>query len=491
MTKLLADLWSLVLPAALVLCATLILLSIVAERLTTWRNVPGSWCSWWSRRWARHKRATGATSVAPRSFSFSFFFALPLAPVLLLLALWLSPQTIATTTTLLVRQSPDALMMVFLAAPLALLFLWSEGSSVAHRENAVDAAKKTTGSETSDGSTALERLASRVFSKSLMRVFVASFAFCCLLSLLLDLVPTLAHLFWHQAARASLHAPSTLVPSGFVSLLGMGLLLVLVVPQLFPQPNKAIACLLLLFLPCALFFYGALCLVAVQKASSTAASVVSSPNSLFDSLFSSLFATERALNVDTLLATQGIFRPAFGWLALLCCVPYALPKATTVNKVATVFSLSLAFACLLGFVALTAAPVVSSQAWLLGEQGLNPLHAAFRSLYPNEGWLLEASLAALSATTLLALSALVRACLTLVHPNAAPSTLTMFTLALLMFVTTLGMLTGSGNEAWRASMLGFLQRTQGIGQLGQGIATLLFLAALSTIAVRSLAALRK
>ncbi len=461
----LADLWSLVVPTALALCAALVLLSLLA----------GSFAR-------RRARTPVADSPVADSFAagkpvstFDFFGfpftlpALPLAPVLLLLALWLSPQTIATTATLLVRQSPEALRVLFLFAPLALFFLWCESSSVA------GATAKTTTPPTP--TTPLERFALRVFGDpaagnlayNTARVCVMLFALCCLLSLLLDLVPTLANLFWHQAAHASLHAPLPITASSFVSILGMVLLLVLALPQFFPQPNKAIAWMLLLLLPCVLLFYGALCLVAIRKASA----IASLP-----------LATESSINADTLLATLGIFRPAFGWLALLCCVPYAVPKPSAARKAATALSLCLAFACLLGFVGMTAAPVVLSQTWLLDEQGLKPLLAAFVSLYPNEGWLLEASLAALSATTLLALSALTRAALALLHKKAPPTTL-----ALLMLATTLGLLAGSGNEGSQAVLLLALQHTQGIGQLAQGVATLLFVAALCALALRSLATL--
>ena len=493
MQSLLSNLWSLVLPVALALCAALTLLSLLAQGIARWRTRAAT-------------PVADSTSTSSTS-TFCLPFALPLAPLLLLLALWLSPQTVATTATLLARQSPDALRLIFLAAPLALLFLWCEGSSVAG-----------TGRGTSP-TTPLEHLAARVFSSSLFsnspfsnslldkpqqgnlaysmaRVSVMLFALCCLASLLLDLVPTLAHLFWQLGARASLQAPAPITPSGLVSMLGMGLLLTLALPQFFPQPNKAIAWLLLLLLPCVLLFYGALCLVAARKAVSVASEIASfaSPST---SPGASPRAAQSMLNADTLLATLGIFRPAFGWLALLCCVSsytytrtYTVAKQTTVRrKAVTIVLLCLAFACLLGFIGLTAAPIVASKAWLLGGQGLQPLHAAFLSLYPNEGWLLEAGLAALSATTLLALSALLRAALTLVHAKAATATLT-----LLMLATTIGLLTGSGqgrSDTWQASLLLALQHTQGIGQLAQAIATLLFLAALSTLALRALATLRQ
>ncbi len=293
------------------------------------------------------------------------------------------------------------------------------------------------------------------------------FALCCLLSLLLDLVPTLAHLFWHQAARASTLAPSPTIPSGLVSTLGMGLLLLLALPQFFPQPNKVIAWMLLLLLPCVLFFYGALCLIATRQANAIAVDTLP-------------LATQSMLNADTLLATLGIFRPAFGWLALLCCVPYAVPQPTTARKAATVLSLCLAFACLISFVGMTAAPIIASQAWLLGEQGLTPLRAAFFSLYPNEGWLLEASIAALSATTLLALSALVRAALEVIHKKATSATLTLLMLAIIF-----GLGSSEGGRLWQASLLFALQHTQEIGQLAQSVATLLFLAALCALALRT------
>ena len=226
-----------------------------------------------------------------------------------------------------------------------------------------------------------------------------------------------------------------------------------------------------------LLFYGALCLVAARQASD-ASNIVSLP-----------VATRNALNADTLLATLGVFRPAFGWLALLCCLPYVVAKPKATRSAATALSLLLAFACLLGFVGLTAAPIVSSNAWLLGEQGLNPLRTAFNSGYPKDGWLIEASFAALSATTLLALSALVRAALTLLRKNAESNTL-----LLLMLATIFGMLSSGskgGGERWQTGILFILQHTQKIGQLAQGVATLLFLAALCTLALRSLTTLRR
>ena len=458
MRPLLADLWSLVVPTALALCAALVLLSLLA----------GSFARRRARTPVADSPVTDSFAAGKPVSTFDFFGfpftlpALPLAPVLLLLALWLSPQTIATTATLLVRQSPEALRVLFLFAPLALFFLWCESSSVARAT-----------AKTPTPTTPLERFALRVFGDpaagnlayNTARVCVMLFALCCLLSLLLDLVPTLANLFWHQAAHASLHAPLPITASSFVSILGMVLLLVLALPQFFPQPNKAIAWMLLLLLPCVLLFYGALCLVAIRKASA----IASLP-----------LATESSINADTLLATLGIFRPAFGWLALLCCVPYAVPQPTTARKAATVLSLCLAFVCLIIFVGMTAAPIIASQAWLLGEQGLNPLRAAFFSLYPNEGWLLEASIAALSATTLLALSALVRAALEVIHKKATSATLTLLMLAIIF-----GLGSSEGGRLWQASLLFALQHTQEIGQLAQSVATLLFLAALCALALRT------
>ena len=478
MKALLSDLWSLVLPAALSLCATLTLLSLLAERI--------------ARRRTSNARSPSST---PLRSTWNLSFALPLAPVLLLLALWLSPQTVATTATLLARQSPDALRLLFLFAPIALFFLWCEACSVA-RIGARTSDKRTS-SETTSPTTPLERIAVRVFgvrdlnvrdlgdpqplegslAYGMARGCTILFALCCLLSLLLDLVPTLAHLYWSQAARISLHFFSPTTPSNIVSGFGVGMILALVLPQFFPQPNKVIARMLLLLLPCVLLFYGALCLVAARQASD-ASNIVSLP-----------VATRNALNADTLLATLGVFRPAFGWLALLCCLPYVVAKPKATRSAATVLSLLLAFACLLGFVGLTAAPIVSSNAWLLGEQGLNPLRTAFNSGYPKDGWLIEASFAALSATTLLALSALVRAALTLLRKNAESNTL-----LLLMLATIFGMLSSGskgGGERWQTGILFILQHTQKIGQLAQGVATLLFLAALCTLALRSLTTLRR
>ncbi len=467
MQSLLSDLWSHILPVALALCATLLILSLLVKSFVT----------------ARCKNRTRT----PSSISiFGFSFALPLAPILLLLALWLSPQTIATTATLLARQSPEALYLLFLAAPLALFFLWCEGSSVAK-------INEKTSEKTTSPTTPLEGLAQRVFGSprpnslayKTARAFVVLFALCCLVSLLFDLVPTLAHLYWNQAARIPRLIPLSIAPNTFVSMLGLGLILTLLLPQLFPQPNKVITKILLVLLPCALLFYGALCLVAAMH-TNAALNVVSLP-----------VATGGALNADTMLATLGIFRPAFGWLALLCCVPYVTPRAVPqptklTGKAAislSLFALFLAFACLLGFVGVTAAPIVTSKAWLLGEQGLNPLRTAFFSSYPQDGWLIEASLAALSATTLLALSALTGAALTLLHKKAEARTLLLILLAVMLGMLSSG--SKGGGEAWQTNLLFVLQHTQKIGQLAQGIATLLFLAALGALALRSLKTLRR
>ncbi len=475
MQSLLSDLWSHILPVALALCATLILFSLLAESFVT----------------ARRKNI----ARTPPNSIFSLSFALPLAPILLLLALWLSPQTIATTATLLARQSPESLRLLFLAAPLALFFLWCEGSSVAKINEKASKKMENTTSPT----TPLEHLALRVFGEPsasslayrTARAFVVLFALCCLVSLLFDLVPTLAHLFWNQAARITRLVRLPIASNTFVSTLGVGLILTLLLPQLFSQPNKVIARMLLLLLPCALLFYGALCLVAALH-TNVSLNVSSLP-----------VATGSAFNADTMLATLGVFRPAFGWLALLCCVPYVTSRATPDSvptsikltrtsrraKALSVFSLLLAFACLLGFVGLTAAPIVFSKAWLLGEQGLNPLRSAFLSSYPQDGWLIEASLAALSATTLLALSALTGAALTLLHKKAEARTLLLILLAVMLGMLSSG--SKGGGEAWQTNLLFVLQHTQKIGQMAQGIATLLFIAALSALALRSLRTLRR
>ena len=455
MNSLLFYLWSIVLPAALALCVVLTFVSHLAEGLVLWRT---------------RKAKTHAQATTPY---LNFSFALPLAPVVLLLALWLSPQTVATVATLLARQSPEGLFRLFTLASLALLFLWFEGSSVA---STYETAAGTTENKTTP-TTPLERLAARVFGEpppsqgslaySAARATTVLFALCCLLSLLLDLVPTLTYLFWHQAARASTFAPLQTIPSDLVGTLCIGLFLLLALPQFFSQPNKVIAGLLLLLLPCVLLFYGALCLVATRQANAIAVDTLP-------------LATQSTLNANTLQATLGIFRPAFGWLALLCCVPYAVPQPTTARKAATVLSLCLAFVCLIIFVGMTAAPIIASQAWLLGEQGFNPLRAAFFSLYPNEGWLLEASIAALSATTLLALSALVRAALEVIHKKATSATLTLLMLAIIF-----GLGSSEGGRLWQASLLFALQHTQEIGQLAQSVATLLFLAALCALALRT------
>ncbi len=494
MQSLLSDLWSLILPLALLLCVALTLLSLLAETFV-------------GKRVRQEKTPTTRPAITKSATSTSNvrgFFVLPLAPVLLLLALWLSPQTIATTATLLTRQSPEALRLLFLAAPLALFFLWCESRSIAQTSEQTSEGEKR--DKTTSAATPLERLAARAFgdpspnslAHRTARMFVMLFALCCLISLLFDLVPTLAHLYWSQAARIGWHVFSPTISSSIVSWLGVGMILALALPQLCPQPNKVIAWALLLLLPCVLLFYGALCLVAARHASDAS------------DIGSLSVATGSALNADTLLATLGVFRPAFGWLALLCCIPFAasrtvtpravsktipktipkmIPKMIMVRQSATVLSLLLAFACLLGFVGLTAAPIVSSNAWLLGEQGLNPLRTAFFSGYPKEGWLIEASFAALSATTLLALSALMRAALTLLRKNAESNTL-----LLLMLATMFGMLSSGskgGGERWQTGLLFILQHTQKIGQLAQGVAALLFLAALCALALRSLATLRR
>ena len=224
----------------------------------------------------------------------------------------------------------------------------------------------------------------------------------------------------------ALASPSRLHPRLVVLLSSLCLLFVMSLPFLFLRPLRASLLLVVMLFPLSLFFYLLLCVFALQQAhffsEFVGVSGIESIHSLWSWLsleFSRAGIVEGIFSAINISGFAVIFRPAFGFVALCCALGdgYLSPSFFSRLRLGRAFAsryqflrrygmlwrlllMLLMYFILISFLLLTMAPILTTRAWLFGGTGLSSLYAGFTGLYAGEGWLLTLSLALLSLSSL-------------------------------------------------------------------------------------------
>lgn len=284
---------------------------------------------------------------------------------------------------------------------------------------------------------------------SIARFASVAFASGLFLGFLLDFLPSTSGIFFEQLSRlllpmrggladgvnsggntlsffGALASPSRLHPRLVVLLSSLCLLFVMSLPFLFLRPLRASLLLVVMLFPLSLFFYLLLCVFALQQAhffsEFVGVSGIESIHSLWSWLsleFSRAGIVEGIFSAINISGFAVIFRPAFGFVALCCALGdgYLSPSFFSRLRLGRAFAsryqflrrygmlwrlllMLLMYFILISFLLLTMAPILTTRAWLFGGTGLSSLYAGFTGLYAGEGWLLTLSLALLSLSSL-------------------------------------------------------------------------------------------
>ncbi len=323
-------------------------------------------------------RPAASTSVdSSESTSLGFFASF--RAVLLLGSVLLTPLAIASVASLFSVASPMRVLSVLLwLFPLALFFQLLEGWAVfgsrasghfglAHLASARSASGK------SDTSLAVffRRFDASLWRGKLYRFAVILFASGFLLSLLFELLPSVAEIFFQQSARLFVAAQNELTPPATFSGEGWGglradlfvnlffglelrqavllitlfLLAVLGFPLIFARPLRVITFLLCILLPVALLFYGTLCFLMLEQSAGYSSqmgferidsSFLSSVSGLWSFLTSFPPSSDvREFSGGIFTSFLLIFRSAFGFFALAYLVNLTGLTATGTTTPAT------------------------------------------------------------------------------------------------------------------------------------------------------------